>query len=187
MIIPDIYLYFTQIRRRQGEGMAALQYQSGFGNHHETEAHPGALPQGQNSPQLCPHGLYAEQLSGTAFTVPRALNQRSYQYYRIAFVTICRWLYRILPSVCHKPFQPYEGNAFVREGTAAGPSTPNQLRWDPFPIPDTAHDFVDGLRPLCSAGSPETRTGLAVHIYTATQSMAHRAFTNSDGDLLFGT
>lgn len=55
-----------------------LAYQSGFGNHHETECHPGALPVGQNSPQVCPLGLYAEQLSGTAFTVPRLLNQRTY-------------------------------------------------------------------------------------------------------------
>ena len=33
-----------------------------------TEAVPGALPVGQNSPQKPPHGLYAEKLSGTAFT-----------------------------------------------------------------------------------------------------------------------
>ncbi|MCA1941361.1 MAG: homogentisate 1,2-dioxygenase, partial [Caenispirillum bisanense] len=60
----------------------------GFGNDFETEALPGALPQGQNSPQRCPYGLYAEQLSGSAFTAPRARNQRS-------------WLYRIRPSVRH--------------------------------------------------------------------------------------
>jgi len=54
------------------------QYLAGFGNHHASEAKKGALPIGQNSPQDCPFHLYAEQLSGTAFTVPRAQNQRSY-------------------------------------------------------------------------------------------------------------
>ena len=60
----------------------------GFGNDFETEALPGALPQGQNSPQKCNYGLYAEQLSGSPFTAPRGTNERS-------------WLYRIRPSVRH--------------------------------------------------------------------------------------
>lgn len=54
------------------------EYMSGFGNHFSTEAREGALPVGQNNPQKCAHGLYAEQLSGTAFTVPRLHNQRRY-------------------------------------------------------------------------------------------------------------
>lgn len=91
-------------------------------------------------------------------------------------------MYRVLPSVCHKPFQQYNGNpAFLESLTS---STPNQLRWDPFPIPSTPHDFIDGLRTVCSAGHPETRNGLAVHVYTATTSMHHRAMNNSDGDML---
>lgn len=152
--------------------MSNYAYQSGFGNHHESEAIKGALPVGQNSPQVCPLGLYAEQLSGTAFTVPRHQNQRT-------------WLYRIRPSVCHEPFEPYDGPAVI--GVAGGDLTPNQLRWDPFPIDGVrAHDFVDGLRTVCGAGDPASRNGLAVHIYTANASMMKRALNNSDGDLLFG-
>ncbi len=45
---------------------------SGFGNSFETEALDGALPVGRNSPQKCAYGLYAEQLSGSAFTAPQA-------------------------------------------------------------------------------------------------------------------
>ena len=65
----------------------------GFGNEFATEALPEALPKGQNNPQKCPYGLYAEQLSGTAFTAPREHNQRS-------------WLYRIRPSAKHAGFRP---------------------------------------------------------------------------------
>jgi homogentisate 1,2-dioxygenase len=56
-----------------------VKYLSGFGNHHESEAKVNALPRGQNTPQNCPFGLYAEQLSGTAFTVARHSNQRRYK------------------------------------------------------------------------------------------------------------
>ena len=64
------------------------KYMPGFGNDFETEALKGALPQGMNSPQKCAYGLYAEQLSGTAFTAPRGQNERT-------------WCYRIRPSVRH--------------------------------------------------------------------------------------
>jgi len=50
---------------------APLHYQPGFGNHFVSEAVPGALPVGRNSPQRPPHGLYAELISGTSFTTPR--------------------------------------------------------------------------------------------------------------------
>ena len=86
---------------------------------------------GQNSPQRVAHGLYAEQLSGTPFTAPRQANRRS-------------WLYRIRPSVCHEPFE------FVRAIWGEFEETPNQLRWDPFPIPTNDTDFVDGLIPICA-------------------------------------
>lgn len=95
-------------------------------------------------------------------------------------------MYRILPSVSHKPYEPYVGNRQLSQPTEYD-STPNQLRWDPFAIEATDHDFVDGLRQVCAAGSPEVRNGLAVYIYTATQSMDHKALNNSDGDLLLGT
>jgi len=131
-------------------------YQSGFANDFATEAIPGTLPIGQNSPQVVAHGLYAEQLSGTAFTVPRAFNRRS-------------WLYRIRPSVVHEPFAPYRDAAqYV--------VTPNQLRWDPFPIADS--DFVDGLIPICA------NDVLSVFVYTASRSMNDRFFYDADGELL---
>ncbi len=67
------------------------EYQSGFGNEFASEALPGALPVGQNNPQKPPLGLYTEQLSGTAFTVPNARNRRN-------------WHYRIRPSVRKTPW-----------------------------------------------------------------------------------
>lgn len=89
----------------------------------------------------------------------------------------------MLPSVCHSPFQRYGGNPHLLD--LERDPTPNQLRWDPFPIDSaTEHDFVDGLRRVCSAGDPELRSGLGVYVYTATASMHHRALNNADGDLL---
>lgn len=146
-------------------------YLTGFGNSFATEAEPGALPQGRNSPQRVPLGLYAEQLSATAFTAPRAENRRS-------------WLYRIRPSAEHPPFEPYEGAPLLRSAPfdEAAPS-PNRLRWDPLPIPDLPADFVDGLTSLAGAGETGM-AGLAVHIYRANRSMRDRVFFNADGELL---
>ncbi|KAJ2059748.1 hypothetical protein GGI17_004220 [Coemansia sp. S146] len=150
-------------------------YQDGFGNHFSSEALKGALPVGQNTPQVCPYGLYAEQLSGTAFTVGRSGNQRS-------------WLYRIHPSVMHRPFEPYNAGNHGIVGTfdsRTTETTPTQIRWLPFPIADSEGlDFVDGLRTIGGAGDTALKSGLAVHIFTANQSMDRRAFCNSDGDLL---
>lgn len=142
-----------------------MDYQSGFGNEFATESVPGALPVGQNSPQRVAHGLYAEQLSGTPFTAARHENRRS-------------WLYRIRPSVTHEPFEPYGKGAVLGEGT------PNQLRWDPFPIPSQPVDFVDGLTTICGNGDPATSTGIAVHIYAANRPMTDRVFYDADGELL---
>ncbi|XP_053159240.1 homogentisate 1,2-dioxygenase isoform X1 [Hemicordylus capensis] len=154
---------------------AELKYMSGFGNefHSEDPRCPGALPQGQNNPQVCPYGLYAEQLSGTAFTCPRSSNKRS-------------WLYRILPSVCHKPFQSM-GHGFLANDWDEAEPDPNQLRWNPFEIPTASQrkvDFVNGLHTLCGAGEPKSRRGLAIHIFSCNTSMINRCFYNSDGDFL---
>ncbi|KAI9474993.1 hypothetical protein LPJ78_004904 [Coemansia sp. RSA 989] len=150
-------------------------YQSGFNNHFSSEALEGALPTDQNSPQVCPYGLYAEQLSGTAFTVGRSGNQRT-------------WLYRIHPSVMHRPYEPYNQNNHKLVGTFDSRTTeptPTQIRWLPFAIPeDKQEDFIDGLRTIGGAGDTALKNGLAVHIYTATVSMSKRAFSNSDGDFL---
>ncbi|HQR33826.1 MAG TPA: homogentisate 1,2-dioxygenase [Blastocatellia bacterium] len=145
--------------------MKPLNYQSGFGNEFATEALSGALPDGQNSPQQAPFGLYAEQLSGTAFTAPRAANRRS-------------WLYRIRPSVQHKPFAPSSSRLLRSAPFNELPPTPNQLRWNPLPLPTTPTDFVEGLTTI--AGND----GIGIHIYAANRSMQDRCFYNADGELL---
>ncbi|MBD5605763.1 MAG: homogentisate 1,2-dioxygenase [Candidatus Eremiobacteraeota bacterium] len=148
----------------------ALAYQTGFGNEFATEAIPGALPVGRNSPQSAPFGLYAEQLSGTAFTAPRAENRRS-------------WLYRIRPACVHLPFERIaDGDVVARFGDA--PTTPNQLRWDPLPMPARPTDFVDGLVTMAGNGDPASKTGCAIHLYAANRSMTDRFFYDADGELL---
>jgi homogentisate 1,2-dioxygenase len=146
------------------------RYQSGFGNEFATEALPGALPAGRNSPQRCPYGLYAEQFSGTAFTAPRHANRRS-------------WLYRIRPSVTHQPFRAL-AHARFDEPADTNPVSPNQLRWDPLPPPTAPADFVDGLVPVAGNGSPESHMGCAIHLYAANRSMERRFFYSADGEML---
>src|SRR4051812_48952368 len=115
------------------------RYQSGFGNEFASEAVAGALPQGRNSPQRAPLGLYAELISGTAFTAPRAENRRT-------------WVYRRQPSVVSGAYQPYE-QAFWLTGSRPGAVLPPEpLRWGAFDIPSAETDFVDGLRTLASNG-----------------------------------
>ena len=150
----------------------ALHYLSGFGNEHATEAVPGTLPEGQNSPQRAPRGLYAEQISGTPFTAPRAENRRS-------------WLYRIRPSAMHAPFRRIEGGGLIRSAPfdeVAPP--PNRLRWNPLPFPDAPADFVDSLVTIGGNGNVSARFGVAIHIYRATKPMRSRLFYNADGELL---
>ena len=144
-------------------------YQTGFGNEFATEAVPGSLPQGQNSPQRVAHGLYAEQLSGTAFTAPRGSNRRS-------------WLYRIRPSVMHGEFSPLEQPRL--HAVFEGGVSPNQLRWDPLPMPEAPTDFVDGLFTMGGNGGPDAHAGVAIHLYAANRSMQGRYFYNADGELL---
>jgi len=151
--------------------MADLHYQSGFGNEFATEAVAGALPHGQNSPQQAPLGLYTEQYSGTAFTAPRAVNRRT-------------WCYRIRPSVTHKPFEEIDAG-MIRSGPfLETPTPPNQLRWDPLPIPDKPVDFVDGIVTIGGNGDPAMQTGVAIHIYAANSPMRDRFFYDADGELL---
>ena len=146
------------------------RYQSGFGNSFATEALPGALPVGRNSPQRCPYGLYAEQLSGTAFTAPRADNRRT-------------WLYRIRPSAMHEPFARIDDGRIVSAFDKVE-ATPNQLRWNPLPMPSEPTDFIDGLVTMAGSGGPHVQTGAAAHVYAANRSMHQRAFYDADGELL---
>jgi homogentisate 1,2-dioxygenase len=152
--------------------MAELRYQSGFGNEHASEAAPGALPPGRNSPQRAPHGLYAELLSGTAFTAPRAYNRRT-------------WTYRIRPSATHKPFERLEHGTLRAAPFGEVETTPTQLRWDPFPpAPSRPTDFVDGLCTIGGNGDASVQCGMAVHWYAANRGMGKRVFYDADGELL---
>src|SRR6266487_1987219 len=147
-------------------------YQRGFGNEFASEAVAGALPAGRNSPQRAPLGLFAEQLSGTAFTQPRAVNRRT-------------WVYRIMPSAAHPRFSRI-GNGTLR-GTPFDEiePDPNRLRWNALPMPDKDTDFIDGLYTMAGNGDLRTRNGMAAHVYAANRSMTDRYFVDSDGELLF--
>ncbi|XP_048577318.1 homogentisate 1,2-dioxygenase [Nematostella vectensis] len=152
--------------------MADLKYMSGFGNEFSSESLPDALPKGQITPQKCPYGLYAEQLSGSAFTAPRGKNFRS-------------WLYRIRPSVIHQPFKPIPQGNLTHDWKGAEPD-PNQMRWKPFDLPPASDnvDFVQGLSTVCGAGDPCSRHGIAIHIFACNASMDNKCLYSSDGDFL---
>ena len=158
--------------------MKTYKYMSGFGNEFTSEDPrcPDALPVGQNSPQVCPYGLYAEQLSGSAFTCPRTTNKRS-------------WLYRILPSAKHTPFKPYTPavskvvGGMTHNWDEIEPN-PNQIKWKPFQLPEEPVDFVDGLSTVCGAGDARCKNGCSIYIYTCNKSMKDKAFYSSDGDFL---
>ncbi len=145
-------------------------FQSGFGNEFATEAVAGTLPVGRNSPQVVAHGLYAEQLSGTAFTAPRHQNRRS-------------WLYRIRPAALHGEFSPFP-NATFHDRFDEMPATPNQLRWSPRAIPDVPTGFIDGLFTVAGNGSAAAQHGIGIHLYAANRSMQGRWFYSADGELL---
>ncbi len=147
-------------------------YLSGFGNQHRSEARAGALPVGQNSPQRVPFGLYAEQLSGTSFTAPRAENRRN-------------WMYRIRPSVRHAThFRELDGWPIRTAPHREGKAPIGQIRWNPVPMPETATTFLTGIRTIATNGDCHTQVGMAAHIYMATESMTDTFFYNSDGELL---
>ncbi len=150
--------------------MVSDGYQSGFGNEFATEAVPGTLPVGRNSPQRVAHGLYAEQLSGTAFTAPRGANRRS-------------WLYRIRPAAMHGEFTPF-AQPRLHGDFSHGAVSPNQLRWNPLPLPTTPTDFVEGLFTMGGNGSPEAHAGAGIHLYAANADMRGRWFYDADGELL---
>ncbi|WP_375429389.1 homogentisate 1,2-dioxygenase [uncultured Sphingomonas sp.] len=154
------------------QAAADAAYLPGFGNHHSTEAVPGALPIGRNSPQRPPFGLYTEQLSGTAFTAPRHENRRS-------------WLYRIRPTAEHPPFTPYQGAARFGGSDDATPLAPNRLRWDPVAAPAPGTDLIDGVTTMLTNRPPADLEGVVVHVYAANDDMTDRVFFDADGELLF--
>ncbi|MBU2407725.1 MAG: homogentisate 1,2-dioxygenase [Gammaproteobacteria bacterium] len=150
---------------------AERNYLTGFGNEHATEAVPGALPQGRNSPQRAPLDLYPELISGTAFTAPRHENRRT-------------WMYRRQPSVVSGRYQPY-AHAHWTTGADRGVAlAPEPLRWHPMPLDDVDADFIDGIRTMAANGDAEAQVGVAAHLYLASRSMERRAFVNADGEML---
>jgi homogentisate 1,2-dioxygenase len=163
-----------QAGERESRSSALMPgYMSGFANSFETEALPGALPIGRNSPQKVNYGLYAEQLSGSPFTAPRESNQRS-------------WLYRIRPTVRHT-------GRFTRVDCGLMRTAPNrdeaelpigQRRWGPIPIPQDPITFLGGLHTMTTAGDAEAQTGMAAHVLIATKSMEDDYIFDADGELL---
>ncbi len=144
------------------------QYMTGFGNEFSTEAVPGALPVGRNSPQKPPFGLYAEQLSGSSFTAPRGDNRRS-------------WLYRLRPCASHPAFIPLPHDT-LKSGPF-GHANPNRLRWSPLTIPESRTDFIDGLITYAGNGDVASQAGVGIHLYAANASM-QRVLFDADGELL---
>lgn len=158
---------------RAGQPSITTGYMSGFGNGFETEALPGALPIGRNSPQRCAYGLYAEQLSGSPFTAPRASNERS-------------WLYRIRPTV--SGFGAFEkvDSGLWRTAPCLEAEVPiAPLRWNPLLLPQEPTAFVEGVRTITTAGDAGTQSGMAAHVYLVTRPMRDEYFYNADGELLF--
>jgi len=158
--------------RRAAKRLTQLRYQSGFGNTFSSEAIKGALPQGRNSPQRPPKGLYTEVLSGTAFTAPRAEN-------------LSTWLYKLRPSAMHGPYKRMAQGQWRSGPFDEVETPPNRLRWNPFPLPGKPTDFVDGLATLAGSGNPAAQTGVAVHVYRANRSMDRRYLYCADGELMF--
>ena len=151
--------------------MNSLTYQSGFGNQFSTEAVDGVLPQGRNSPQQVARGLYAELISGSAFTAPRAENHRT-------------WMYRRQPSVVGGSYEPF-AQQYLKTGAKEGRAAPpNPMRWHPVDIPSARLDFVDGLRTIVVNGDADAQTGMAAHLVLMNRSMERRAFVNADGEML---
>jgi len=151
--------------------MTAPGYQSGFANHFVSEAVPGAVPAGRNSPQMPPLGLYAELLSGMAFTAPRVENRRT-------------WTYRIQPSAMHRPYRRIPNGRLLSAPLNEVETTPSQLRWNPQPIPQERTDFIDGLITMGANGDVRLQTGMSAHLYAANASMSDRYFYNADGEML---
>ena len=148
------------------------RYQSGFGNEHATEAVPGALPQGRNSPQRAPLDLYPELISGTAFTAPRHENRRT-------------WVYRRQPSVVAGRYQAYSQPLWTTGRDRETILAPEPMRWHPIPFEEGVEtDFVDGMRTLAANGDADAQAGVGSLVYLANKSMDKRAFVNADGELL---
>lgn len=144
------------------ETEASEDYHHGFGNHFESEAIKGALPEHRNNPQQCKFGLYAEQISGTPFTYPRAKMERS-------------WLYRIMPTVVHPPYKATKDynnlwiSNFAREDDEEVFTTPQQARWAPVDLPKENITFVEGIQTVSGAGDPSLKVSSELYCIARNQ------------------
>eukprot|EP01059_Diplonema_ambulator_P028060 TRINITY_DN46774_c0_g1_i1.p1 TRINITY_DN46774_c0_g1~~TRINITY_DN46774_c0_g1_i1.p1 ORF type:complete len:451 (+),score=178.64 TRINITY_DN46774_c0_g1_i1:67-1419(+) len=145
------------------------EYISGYGGEIKSEAKEGAIPEMYNTPQVCPLGLYAEQINGTAFTKPRDGNRRT-------------WVYKIRPSAVHDEMVKEEGFALTKSTDLADP---RQRRWHPFPLAEAKTTFVQSLTPYAGAGDPSIKAGVRIYLYSFNTPMGDSCFYNSDGDFLF--
>ncbi len=147
-----------------------VSYMPGWANDFETEALPGALPQGMNSPQRCNYGLYGEQLSGTAFTANPP--ERT-------------WCYRIRPSVKHSARYTKVDVPYWKSAPCVDPDVISlgQYRWDPV-TPQDGLTWITGMRTMTTAGDVNTQVGMASHIYLVTESMVDDYFFSADSELL---
>lgn len=153
------------------------KYQVGFGNLFATEAIPSTLPIACNTPQKCKYDLFSEQLNGTPFVSSRAS-------------LLHAWLYRIRPSVAHRPLRRLSNNPDME--ASFSPSncniefTPDDMSWGRFNLPTDAEsvDFTEGIKTIGGHGDAALKEGLAVHVYAANTSMGNKAFCNNDGDFL---
>nr|WP_203565003.1 homogentisate 1,2-dioxygenase [Aliiroseovarius sp. PrR006] len=145
-------------------------YMPGWANDFETEALPGALPQGMNSPQKCEYGLYGEQLSGTAFTANPP--ERT-------------WCYRIRPSVKHSARYTKIDVPYWKSAPCVDPDVISlgQYRWDPVPTAEGLN-WITGMRTMTTAGDVNTQVGMASHVYLVTESMVDDYFFSADSELL---
>lgn len=160
----------TYIRAKNAGGLTD-DYMPGFGNDQETEALPGALPVGMNSPQKCAYGLYAEQLSGTAFT---------------AHPPERTWCYRIRPSVKHSARYEKIDVPYWKSAPCIDPNVASlgQYRWSPVEVTGEGLTWVTGMRTMTTAGDVNTQTGMASHIYLITESMIDDYFYSADSEML---
>ena len=145
------------------------KYINGWGGYNNSEARPGTVPPLGNTPQKCPYGLYAEQISGTAFTKVQHENQRS-------------WKYRIRPAA---------GQRFVRLKSTEYPITdtpcvvqPQNCCWKPLPFPTKPTTFVEGMQCYMGSGSAEAKHGIRIYVYACNSSMVDSSFSSADGDML---
>jgi homogentisate 1,2-dioxygenase len=150
----------------------SLKYNHGFNNYHQTEAELNVLPNNQNSPQKVSHGLYAEQLSGSAFTTSREHTKLT-------------WCYRIQPSVVHKPFNRYQHNYWTSPPFNQVIQSPNQYRWSPESITtNNTIDFISGIKTIAGFGDPIALHGATASTFFANTSMQDTYFSNSDAEML---